>query len=818
MAARAIPLPLPVEVYTKSEIKQDRLKDDHEEYEEHDNNYFIYDIQINSAIPNKVLIDSVGKIKEKYLKSIIEEAIRDKVDHYSNKNAIKYLDVTYNYAANYCSSETLSIFDFHVIDVKNKNIGDNGDIVNIRVIFFVLKNEEYLIPKTIVSNQSIIMIFNRAIFNKNNLTNKSAHTYRQGLIIEDLEKKKPILNLSFEQPLYCKTPLYLYQRDTISWALNIENIHGDPENTKRNTKPFIKDKIIALPTLKMFFNYTVCSDSNPNPFIKFGDIPKITISSGIICDEPGLGKTIQSLNIVFYTDTIKTLIIVPNDNIKCHWIKEIKEHFIIPNPNDYLLLLTFDEFKKVDVNTLTIYTRVIVDELHEMYSLNSDNIHTFIKLLDMKHIKYRWGITGTPFIDNNSMYNIIRFILGESKLYYESLGNYIRIQNAFKKFMHRHCKVNVEKELHLPSVTISNILRKFSSYEQEIYDVEFSGNERNIQYLRELCCDVLMTIANNDKNTITPKELRRLTLDRFYDVYKTELDKLNSLEIKKQNVIEKNRQLLNNYDIDNVDKSTINEQYIIRIEDCDRLIEIQSKIVESRKIVYDRYHKISNDIEEIVSKIAEPKYDSDEMEWMNDDMDEIDYDKLCPICVSPFSSDIAFFISCKHYYCRSCFELAHKNAPNQCPTCRTIADIGEIVFVSNDDKKIIGTKNIEIIKLINQKKEKFIIFTQYDKFIKSVRNLLESNDIIAYTYNDYIKLSKELQDATQVIILSSTNNASGIDLSFIHNMIIVEPFDNLVYGREIEKQLIGRVHRIKQKSDVYVYRLIIEGTIEEHMY
>ena len=46
----------------------------------------------------------------------------------------------------------------------------------------------------------------------------------------------------------------------------------------------------------------------------------------------------------------------------------------------------------------------------------------------------------------------------------------------------------------------------------------------------------------------------------------------------------------------------------------------------------------------------------------------------------------------------------------------------------------------------------------------------------------------------------------------------MEPFEDYVYSREIEKQLIGRVHRINQDRPVNVFRLIIQGTIEEVIY
>jgi SNF2 family DNA or RNA helicase len=38
------------------------------------------------------------------------------------------------------------------------------------------------------------------------------------------------------------------------------------------------------------------------------------------------------------------------------------------------------------------------------------------------------------------------------------------------------------------------------------------------------------------------------------------------------------------------------------------------------------------------------------------------------------------------------------------------------------------------------------------------------------------------------------------------------------FRRDIEKQIIGRIHCIKQTSDSNVYRLVIKNTIEEQLY
>jgi SNF2 family DNA or RNA helicase len=115
-----------------------------------------------------------------------------------------------------------------------------------------------------------------------------------------------------------------------------------------------------------------------------------------------------------------------------------------------------------------------------------------------------------------------------------------------------------------------------------------------------------------------------------------------------------------------------------------------------------------------------------------------------------------------------------------------------VIFILSKIQKL-----IEIINSIPD--EKFIIYTQFDKIRESLNNINNINE----------NLNERL------LILSSNINTSGLDYSYINNLIIFEPFDST---KEIEKQLIGRIYRINQKKDVKVHRLIIKNSIEEKLY
>jgi len=765
------------------------------------NKFLFYLLEIKPNFPNTNNI--IGKIKYEIN---LEEIVKSQ-SCYHNEDAFRFMFEKYGWSRNYASDTALNIFDCHVIDYTI-NI-ELGKEVKIHILFFSLKKEELLIPSVIKSDTSIITIINRHIMIHNNITNFDYHNYRLNLLCNELEQNR-IMDLRYQPISICKTALYDYQRDNIQWMINIE--------ANLPMIKFTEHKLFDMgSTLGLYFDYDM--SSQPDCFIPYEQLPKYRVRGGIICDETGLGKTVQLLSLTFTRPEVKTLIIVPN-HIKTHWQSEVLKHFDILHIENNVLIVSYSEFHTMDNSLVLMYQRVIVDELHEMYASEkiSQNGKIFSKLMEFTHFAYCWGVTATPFVDNMSMLNIIRFILGMKNIYYPSVGNYIMILEQFKQLFRKNTKKNIEYELRLPEVAINNVIMSFNRFEQEIYDAEMVGNEnRDTKFLRELCCNVLITVCNDVKNIITPSELKKLVVNRFHERVQKEQVQLDILIEKKQIVEAEMEKIIsdgasNGASASNDKTKKLIEEYLHRISYIKSNIEAQRRILVKRTDIYESYKRTTDNIEDIMSKI------NGEAEPMEDDSLDIDPDKLCPICYSPFSGNIALFIVCRHYFCRGCFDRCHKLRPNQCPMCRSQAEVGEINFIGRDEQQFTSTKNTEILRLIKSSDEKFIIFTQFDKLIKSLYSLMASNEINALTYSDFAIATPEEKERTQVIILSSMENASGIDLSFIHNVIIMEPFENYIYGKEIEKQLIGRVHRINQINKVNVYRLIIRGTIEEEIY
>lgn len=72
------------------------------------------------------------------------------------------------------------------------------------------------------------------------------------------------------------------------------------------------------------------------------------------------------------------------------------------------------------------------------------------------------------------------------------------------------------------------------------------------------------------------------------------------------------------------------------------------------------------------------------------------------------------------------------------------------------------------------------------------------------------------QSDINIILLSSRNAASGINLTIANKIILLEPvYGTKEYRYNIESQAIGRADRLGQNRPIEIYRFIIKNTIEE---
>ncbi len=489
-------------------------------------------------------------------------------------------------------------------------------------------------------------------------------------------------------------------------------------------------------------------------FISEQSFPLLTIKGGIIADEVGKGKTIQMLSLCFARN-IPTLILIPN-HLKNHWERELEKHFtFIPK----IQIETFDNF---NIEMLEGKQRLIIDEIHILYSEETKR-ELYNKLCSTK-IDYKWAITATPFAGVNSIHKITQY-LTDYTFYHELFERYMYYENIFISMFRR----NINDELILPPINYYNHFLEFTDIERIAYTAEISGrsNTDNLT-LRKICCDILMNV-NNDE-IMTEKEFIKSFLQIKENKVNLEIEKLLNLEADLDRIVKENKPELEN-----------------------NLIHYKSLIEEQKKLIVN----LERPVKFLKNQLIE--------------------DKKCAIGMCTSEDDIkktyALLIECNHYFCVPCIKSALK-IKRSCPYCRS-PEI-KYITISNDVTIPYSSKIMKLLEIIKTVPRQFIIFTQFENIIIKLIFILNQYGISANSFsisNIEALKNKEIQ----VLILSSKDEACGLDLSFVSDIIIFEPIIGN-YVKDIEKQIIGRIYRINQISECNVHRLIIKDTIEEQIY
>ena len=725
--------------------------------------YLIPYINITSS-DNDNKNDYIGKLKH----DINKETIEIMLPHMKkNKDFVDYVIASnYNFIPlrDYYNDVVAEFFDIYGGEFKTTV---NDIIYTIQIYFYKIKNIELLTQKVINKFKNIFMY---DYFVKNNILDMTWHNYRLNKYFIEKLNKKNFLDLSYIKPDYCNTDLFAHQKHNLA---RMFNIHNNPINIK------ISDN------MPIYFENELIYDMVKEEFISEDDIPTFHINSGMILDEPGTGKTLQfilyllEMNIQY---KLCSLILVPNNNIKLVWMDELNKHI---NPSTFIPfnIMIFNELEEtlnIDETYLNHYQIIGIDEIHNLYNKPKLTGNLFNKIITSS-IKYRWGITGTPFVSDNSFFKIIKFLTGNNStiLKNERIANNPLIQDQLIKLFLKNCKTDIV-EYQWPELNIQDVYVKLDIVQQKMYDAENMLNHDNTR-LRQLVCEINLMFSEGEFNT--PSELKQYGIKHYQQLYEIEQVNLIELKSKLENIIV------------NSDKFEENE-YAQRVMHYKQLIHNQTEKTTKHKKVSDFIMSAIENINKLVTQ---------------SDHNEDNEDSRCPICWDNYNAPISYIKSCGHYFCKACLDgMRQFNSNISCPKCRNKFDNSNIINVQQMSDINNSSKIHELLNIINYNDSKYIIFTQFDKVIDKIKFYLTRNNITSETYNNY--------NGEQVLLLSSQQNAEGINLSSFDNMIIFEPFEYNVYCNQVEKQLIARIHRIGRSKTVNIYRFITEGTIEEAIY
>ncbi len=575
--------------------------------------------------------------------------------------------------------------------------------------------------------------------------------------------------LPFKNDLNTKP--FNYQLNNINWMIDYEK------------KP-IADKYIVEDCLVFIPNGTVWNYDH-NRFMDDNDHP-IEIRGGIIMDEVGIGKSFQTLCLAYSTPDKNTLIVVP-DHLIAHWESELIKHFVIKA--SFITIITKSQYKYYRGK----YDRLIIDEIHEWYVEkcpdDKDSDTELFRKAICDDCKHKWGITATPFIVEQGLLHIIRYLTCQKNDRHDYLSFQFNqmdfdtsslvlaghLQYIYKQIFKRNTKKNIENELILPEIIQNNIMVEFNDLERMTYDAE-SSSTKNEDDLRKFCCDMSLKFAKNSAN-MTMEEFSQQVINMFINKYNAALEIAEALKIRLEN-----------------------EQYgfhsYTRIQYINKMNEV-------------------NNLGETINNLRRRMSDL----------------FSCHICTCSVDMALPFTVisSCNHVFCTDCIK-AWMCDSTRCPTCMKPFTGMDLCMVNSGvvDKQqekqskysMYSSKIKALLEYLEKCEGKVIIYTQYDDFIEKIMTILKSQNISSLKFVNSDNIESFKNGDFKVMFLSSITNSSGIDLSFVSNVIIMEPIKSAKYKYvvDIEKQIIGRVMRIGQKNTVNVVRLIIKDTIEEKIY
>ena len=213
---------------------------------------------------------------------------------------------------------------------------------------------------------------------------------------------------------------------------------------------------------------------------------------GFLCDEMGLGKSIQLIATMLGNPKPQTLIVVPK-SIITQWAEEINR--FAPN----LTINIFDgpdrRIKEADV-TLAPYTlltvkgakvdtktalhmvqwdRVILDEAHEIRNNKSKLFKSVCRL----QTEIKWIVTGTPVFNSMEDFVSLCTFLGLSKVVVQGMTN--KIKDIYILRRTKDDLAQISERLRLPPCHFENVELEMYPDEKQLYEIVFLEAQETIR-------------------------------------------------------------------------------------------------------------------------------------------------------------------------------------------------------------------------------------------------------------------------------------------------------------------------------------------------
>ncbi|KAL9108964.1 MAG: hypothetical protein Q9227_006360 [Pyrenula ochraceoflavens] len=598
-----------------------------------------------------------------------------------------------------------------------------------------------------------------------------------------------------DQPMNLKTALLPYQRQGLQWMLERESPQLPTRGSKDTTQLWKHDQNGCYTNIAT--NFTT------------KQAPKLA-SGGILADDMGLGKTIQVISLIDAADPNRTqqpTLIVSPLSVMSNWRDQAEAHM---NENSPLRTLIYHGPSR-DARSPQDFAQ---------YNLVITTYQTLAQEYMPSGKK-----SPAPIPRKEGLYsmNWRRLVLDEGH----------NIRNPKAKMAVAACAVEAASRWILTGTPIVNSLKDLHSH---IKFLRLTGGLEkaevfNAALMRPLRSGLATSAASLLRALIATICLRRLKDMKFVDLRLPELTshkypvKFLKHEQEKYDAFKSEAQgLLLEYQNKRQQKGEKAFSHLLEV-----LLRLR-QTCNHWVLAKDRLQKLMEVLEEnkIVALTPENKLALQSLLQVR-----IESQEECSICLDLLHCPV--ITACGHSFGQQCIERVIE-ANHKCPLCRAElkdtdsalvfpSNLGEDEGATDIDPDTSSSKIEALIKILRASAgkagTKTVVFSQWTSFLDLIEPHLQKHGL-AYcrldgTMNaasrDHAIKSISVDPSCTVMLASLTVCSVGLNLASANQVILADSW----WAPAIEDQAVDRVHRLGQTKPVTVFRLVMEGSIEERV-
>jgi len=585
--------------------------------------------------------------------------------------------------------------------------------------------------------------------------------------------------------------LMVHQREDINWMHNLEREHSFE----------IKEKAKGMP----FFDTGYCFTKDLSRLAKEYTIKgQIQIPGGILKSQTGSGKTASIIGLITMNNNQPSLVITTEYTL-FQWRQEfekfaphirvlvVSEHADLENLcfskidhenyrlADYDVILTHRRIIETNILIQEIFfkvnfQRIIFDEIHEIlfqYNKKRDstkkikpasqqnqenemneipNIFDFFQTIKKLRKNFIWGISASCSVNEiNPAFN--------SLINLDTSSYSLLIKNDIKThFLERHIRINSTK------ITSPDLIK--SVIKTEPYQIQSLYLNTITQCLPNL---------HNAKRIGKRQLLEFKNLENEPDSIATALEMIQDKQLNELN------------------KLRIEIMQADAPNDHTKALERRIQSLQGQNNFYVEATKL----------LLESQFE-------------------CPVCLAELPTEKVVVINCLHQLCEHCYKQLPKINPEpKCPICKELSEDKDVIM----HPRYRGEKQNKLNRIIKEiqavpAEEKIVIFIQYHALLEVIAKSLKELNVPALVLKgDCKEIAKTLEKfkegtKAKVLLLSTEQGASGIDLPEVNHIFFAHPFFESERKKAILQysQCVGRVLRMGQEKKVNVKLFVTQST------